>query len=182
MTTIYSDNSQLFRYLYIPVQGSHNFNLYDVQILGNLSVGPIQILTSSSDYVTLYSSSPTGGIPPYTYQWFRYIESGFEPTLETLIADSSSLQISVETLPVYYYILRVTDSVFSVADSLEFRVVAVTPPSTTQLITRSDCVRTNTYYCGVGVASCNASAVCKKALIPAITVCNCRDRINFNLI
>jgi hypothetical protein len=62
---------------------------------------------------TLTSAAATGGVAPYTYQWYRDTSPGFAIGAPTLLSGETALRLdqtgrTAETH--YYYKLRATDS------------------------------------------------------------------------
>lgn len=87
-------------------------------------------LTATS--VTLTADAPSGGVSPYTYQWYRSTTQGFTPSGANDIAGATSLTLNDTGLTpgtTYYYVLRVTDSLSQTADTVEEAVTTTAASS-----------------------------------------------------
>jgi len=81
--------------------------------------------------VTVTGTAATGGVSPYTYQWYRSTTSGFTPGGGNILSGKTSLVLNDTGLTpgtTYSYVLRATDNASTTADSAE---VAVATPSGT---------------------------------------------------
>jgi hypothetical protein len=73
---------------------------------------PVQVSVTSTT-VNLSDTGATGGVGPYTYQWYRSTTSGFSPGAGSLIAGATSLTLADTGLipnTLYYYVLVATDT------------------------------------------------------------------------
>lgn len=92
--------------------------------LSQVSVGP----TTAS----LLSAVATGGVGPYTYQWYRSTTQGFSPGVGNIISGATSLTLNDTGLTpgtLYYYVVKVTDTGDSnlTDDSTELAVTTSAP-------------------------------------------------------
>ena len=78
-----------------------------------LAVGPISVVSVGSTSDSLLSAAASGGVGPYTYQWYRSTASGFTPGGGNLVAGATSLSLQDSGLTPgtqYYYKIVVTDT------------------------------------------------------------------------
>jgi hypothetical protein len=79
----------------------------------SLAVGPITQNSVGANSDSLACAAATGGVGPYTYQWYRSLTTGFTPGAGSLISGATSLSLNDSGLvpnTVYYYKVRVTDT------------------------------------------------------------------------
>jgi hypothetical protein len=77
-----------------------------------LSSGTLEVTSIGNDTISLTSTLPTGGNPPYTYEWHRSTTSPFSPSEDTIVADATTLTLNDSRLTpntTYYYVLLTTD-------------------------------------------------------------------------
>lgn len=68
--------------------------------------------SGSDGMVTLSATEPTGGTPPYSYQWYRSTSSGFTPDAGTVISGFNTLNevdTDVTNGTPYFYVLMAAD-------------------------------------------------------------------------
>lgn len=93
-----------------------------------LAVGPISIVSVGSNSDSLLSAAASGGVGPYTYQYYRSTTSGFTPGGGNIVSGATSLALNDSGLTPftqYYYKIRVTDTGNSnaTADSAQLSVM-----------------------------------------------------------
>jgi hypothetical protein len=92
-------------------------------VISQISVGPTQVILSSAP--------ATGGIGPYTYQWYRDIIQNLTPGPSNILTGATSLTLldgGVQLNTIYFYILVATDTGNGniTANSLPYGVVIPT--------------------------------------------------------
>ena len=88
-----------------------------------LVTGAISVVSLNSTALSLASTAASGGTGTLTYQWYRSKTANFTPGTGTLIAGATSLtlvDIGLDTDSVYFYKLRVTDSLSVTATTQQF--------------------------------------------------------------
>lgn len=78
-----------------------------------LAVAAISVVEQLSNSVRLSSAGASGGVGPYTYQWYKSTTSGFMPGGGNIIAGATSLSLTDTGLipnTTYYYVLQATDT------------------------------------------------------------------------
>lgn len=73
---------------------------------------PTQVIVTPTT-VSLQAPDPTGGISPYTYQWYRDTVSFASPGSRTPLVDqieSALIDTDLSNDTIYYYLVQVTDS------------------------------------------------------------------------
>lgn len=142
-------------------------NLYwgNVGMSPSLIPGTISLLSQTSTTASLSSTAATGGVSPYTYQWYRSTTSDFTPGPGNILNGQTSLTLSDTGLTpssTYYYKLRTTDSNSVIVDSSQFPVSSstITAPSASWNVTNDGTGHvvelTNTYAPGAIIGSPSA--------------------------
>lgn len=77
-----------------------------------LTPGTISIISVTRSSVTLQATPPTGGVPPYSYTWYRSDQYGFTPGPDTVINPTTLTMVdtNLASNAIYYYVLQATDS------------------------------------------------------------------------
>lgn len=92
------------------------------------TAGAIAVSNLEATSVTLTADAPTGGVSPYTYQWYRDTTPGFTPGGGNIVSGATSLTLNDSGLDpetTYYYVLRVTDDSSGTDDSDEEEVTTL---------------------------------------------------------
>lgn len=98
-----------------------------------LAVGPITQLSVGPTVNSLSVAVATGGVGPYTYQWYRSTTTGFSPGGGNIIAGATALAFMDSGLTpntTYYYKVVVTDTGNSNATANSAQLPLVTQPPT----------------------------------------------------
>lgn len=78
-----------------------------------LTAGAITEISVSGNQAQLSVAAATGGVGPYTYQWYRSTSTGFTPGAGSLISGATALTLSdtgLIPLTTYYYKVVSTDT------------------------------------------------------------------------
>lgn len=81
---------------------------------GGFSAGNATAISTGSTTVTATVGTATGGIAPYTYQWYRSTSSGFTPGVGNIVSGATSQTLSDTGLTAsttYYYVNIAKDSI-----------------------------------------------------------------------
>ncbi len=100
------------------------------------AAGALSQVSVSSNSDVLLSAAATGGVGPYTYQWYRSTASGFTPGAGNIISGATSLSLSdsgIIPLTAYYYKVVATDTGNGNATATSSQLVVVTLPSSLQI-------------------------------------------------
>lgn len=100
----------------------------------SLTAGAATVSKVGSSTASLDVAVATSGSSPYSYQWYRDVNSGFTPGAGNSIAGATSRHLDdsgLEAGTAYFYKNRVTDSLAAHADSAQVEVdtVAVQDPN-----------------------------------------------------
>lgn len=98
-----------------------------------LAVGPITQISVGPTVNSLSVAAATGGVGPYTYQWYRSTTSGFSPGGGNIIAGATALAFMDSGLTpntTYFYKVVVTDTGNSNATANSAQLSLVTQPPT----------------------------------------------------
>lgn len=96
-----------------------------------LASGTASTGSSGSGTASVSVTAPSGGTPPYTYQWYRSTTSGFTPGAGTAVPGATSPTLNDTGLSngtTYYYVCAATDGAGATADSNQ---TPATPTSST---------------------------------------------------
>ncbi len=96
----------------------------------SVTAGSLSQVATAATTITVSASAGTGGIAPYTYQWYRSTTSGFTPGGGNIITGATSLTLNDSGLipnTKYYYEMIVTDSTASTASSSQIAIVTTAP-------------------------------------------------------
>ncbi len=99
--------------------------------------------TAGSGEVSLAATEPTGGNPPYSYQWHQSTTGGFTPGAGTALAGLTSLAGTAAGLTngtTYYFVLVATDALSQTVSYAEVEATpaAAAPPAALVLISGDD--------------------------------------------
>lgn len=98
-----------------------------------LAIGPISQLSVTDTIASLSVVAPSGGVGPYTQQWYRSTVSGFTPGVGNLVAGATGLTLTDSGLipnTQYYYVVVVTDTGNGNATANSSQLALVTAPQT----------------------------------------------------
>lgn len=108
----------------------------------SLAVAQPTLSSFTSTSVTL-AASVTGGVAPYTYQWYRANAANFTPGSGNLLSGTTSATPTDSTLAagtVYYYKVVVTDNAANSATSAALMARTGTLPNTLQIVCFGDSI------------------------------------------
>src|SRR6185312_7824244 len=97
----------------------------------SLAVGPITQNSVADTTASLTCAAATGGVGPYTYQYYKSTTTGFSPGAGNIISGATALTLSDSGLipnTTYYYKVVVTDTGNSNATATSAQLAVVTLP------------------------------------------------------
>lgn len=97
----------------------------------SLAVGPITQIAVQDTTAQLSCAAATGGVGPYTYQWYKSTTTGFSPGVGNIITGATSLTLNdTNMIPntIYYYKVVVTDTGNSNATATSSQLAVTTTP------------------------------------------------------
>jgi hypothetical protein len=109
------------------------------QSLATTASGVLMAGTSGSSGITstgctVTNTGPSGGTPPYLYQWYRSTTLGFTPGAGNIVTGATSLTLvdgGLTSLSTYYYKMVATDSLSATATSAQLAVTISAPATLT---------------------------------------------------
>lgn len=96
-----------------------------------ITAGILSLVSVTYTSANLSATAATGGVGPYTYQWYRSTVGGFTPGPTNLVALATALTLSDTGLVAgtqYYYSLVATDT--SDSTTVQYAQLAVATPAT----------------------------------------------------
>lgn len=99
----------------------------------SVTAGALSQVSVTDTKASLSSAAASGGVGPYTYQWYRSTASGFVPGGGNIIAGATSLTLDDTGLipnTTYYYKVVATDTGDSNATDASDELAVVTQPQT----------------------------------------------------
>lgn len=99
----------------------------------SIAAGALSQVSVASTSAVLSSAAASGGVGPYTYQWYRSTTSGFTPGVGNIISGATALSLSDSGLipnTQYYYKVVATDTGDSNVTSTSAQLAVATAPQT----------------------------------------------------
>ncbi len=97
---------------------------------GVLTAGTSSSTGISSTGCTVTNTGPSGGAPPYSYQWYRSITSDFTPGAGNIVTGATSLTLvdsGLASSTIYYYKMVTTDYLSATVTSAQITIMTLVP-------------------------------------------------------